>query len=474
MAKQPAFKIYGRRMADKIPAEERIKNYKSVYIPQSEEDIKTQASRCMDCGVAFCNHACPLGNVLPELSYLIAKAHWKKALDILLCTNNFPEFTGRLCPALCEAACSLGINQEPVTNRELELSIIEKGFTEGWVKAMPAKMRTGRKAAVVGSGPAGLAAAQQLCRAGHDVTVYERAEDIGGILALGIPDYKLEKWVLKRRLEQLAEEGIVFKPNTNVGADIAVEALKSRFDAVCLTGGSSVPRDLDVEGRTLKGIHFAMEFLTQQNRLNLGKALADEERIDAAGKNVVIIGGGDTGADCLGVAIRQGAKHVYQFEVMPQPPKSRSEKMPWPSWPMILRTNTSHEEGGERRWSVATKYFSGENGHVRKIVCIELAWIEDINGIKRMEEITGSEFELDVDLVIFAMGFLHPEQGTMLTKLGVEFNSRGNVKTDSEYKTCIDGVFAAGDMRTGQSLVCKAIADGRAAAAAIDRFLRNQ
>lgn len=474
MAKQPGFKIYERKTARKVPTQERIKNYKNVYIPQTEEEIMIQASRCMDCGVAFCNHACPLGNVLPELSYLVSRGKWKKALDVLQSSNNFPEFTGRLCPALCEAACALGINQEPTTNREIELSIIEKGFTEGWVKPLPPRMRTGRKVAVVGSGPSGLAAAQQLSRAGHDVTVFERSENIGGILALGIPDYKLEKWVLQRRIDQLIEEGIVFKTNTNVGVDISVEALKSKFDAICLTGGSTIPRDLDVEGRSLKGIHFAMEYLTQQNLVNQGKEIPEEERISAGGKNVVIIGGGDTGADCLGVAIRQGAKQVCQFEVMPQPPKSRTEKMPWPSWPMILRTNTSHEEGGERRWSIATKYFSGENGRVKKVVCVELKWIEDENGNKRMEEIEGSEFVLDADLVIFAMGFLHPEQGTMLNKLGVEFDNRGNVKTDANHMTGIAGVFAAGDMRTGQSLVCKAIADGRAAAEAIDKYLKNQ
>jgi len=474
LVKEAGFKIYDRRNAKKIPPEKRIKNYKEFYILQSEEDIRIQASRCMDCGVAFCNYACPLGNILPDINYLVSHGQWKKALDILQSTNNFPEFTGRLCPALCEAACTLGINQEPTTNREIELSIIENGFKKGWIKPLPPKMRTGRRVAVIGSGPAGLAVAQQLNRGGHNVTVFERAENIGGILALGIPDYKLEKWVLKRRIDQLIEEGIEFKVKTNVGVDISVEALKSKFDAICLAGGSTVPRDLDVRGRNLKGIHFAMDYLTQQNLVNQGKQINEEERIDASGKNVVIIGGGDTGADCLGVAIRQGAKQVYQLELMPKPPKKRTEKMPWPVWPMILRTNTSHEEGGVREWSVATKYFSGEGDRVKKIHCVRLEWVEGKDGLRKIKEIEGSEFEIDADIVLFAMGFLHPEHKNMLEKFGVEYNQSGNVKTDENHMTSITGVFSAGDMRTGQSLVCKAISDGRMAAEAIDKYLKNK
>lgn len=472
MVKEAAFKEYKRKNAQKISPEERINNHKELYIPQTEEETKIQASRCMDCGIAFCNNACPLGNILPELNYLVSKGHWKKALDVLQSTNNFPEFTGRLCPALCEAACTLGINQQATTNQEIELSIVEKGYKEGWVKPLPPKMRTGNKVAVIGSGPAGLAASQQLNRMGHNITIFERSENIGGILALGIPDYKLEKWVLHRRLNQLIEEGIEFKTNTNVGIDISVHALKSKYDAICLAGGSTIPRNLDVKGRKLKGIHFAMDYLTQQNLVNQGKEILDKIRINAKGKNVVIIGGGDTGADCLGVAIRQGAKQVYQLELMSKPPKKRTDKMPWPTWPMILRTNTSHEEGGKREWSVVTKYFSGENGNVKNVHCSKIKWIEDSNGKRKMEEIEDSEFKLDADIVLFAMGFLHPEHNGMLDKFEVKFDERGNVKTDENYMTNVTGVFAAGDMRTGQSLVCKAISDARMAAANINEYLK--
>lgn len=473
LAKEAGFKIYERKNAQKILPKDRINNYKEFYIPQTEEEIKIQASRCMDCGIAFCNDSCPLGNILPDLNYLVAHGQWQKALNILLSTNNFPEFTGRLCPALCEASCTLGINSQPTINREIELSIIEKGFEKGWVKVLSPIMRTGRRVAVIGSGPAGLAVAQQLNRGGHNVTVFERAKHIGGILALGIPDYKLDKWVLQRRIEQLIKEGIEFKADTNVGRDISVEALKSQYDAICLAGGSTVPRDLDVKGRALKGIHFAMDYLTQQNIVNQGKKIPKNERIDANGKKVVVIGGGDTGADCLGVALRQGAKEVYQLELMPKPPKGRTERMPWPIWPMILRTNTSHEEGGIREWSVATKYFSGIEGQIKKIHCVRLKWIEDKKGKGHMEEIEGSEFELETDLILFAMGFLHPERSEMLEKFKVEFDQRGNVKTNERHMTNIPGVFAAGDMRTGQSLVCKAIFDGRIAAEAIDKYLKN-
>lgn len=474
MDKRAEFLKYDRETADKIPVVDRVKNYHEIYVPQSEEAIQRQASRCMDCGVAYCNFACPLGNVLPDLNALVKDGQWHKALDVLHKTNNFPEFTGRLCPALCEAACTLGINQEAATTREIELAIVEKGFKEGWVQPRPPMIRTGQKVAVVGSGPSGLAVAQQLVRAGHDVTVLERSEEVGGILALGIPDYKLEKGILKRRLEQMEAEGVTFKTGVNVGVDLPVEALKSKYDAVCLCGGSTVPRDLDINGRSLDGIHFAMDYLTQQNTVNQKGSVPEGERLTAEGKNVVIIGGGDTGADCLGVAIRQGAKEVYQLELMPKPPTSRTDQMPWPYWPMILRKNSAHEEGGQREWSVGTKYFSGTEGNVEKIHCIRLEWTEDADGRRRMQEVENSEFVLDAELVLFAMGFLHPEKDSLLNKLGVDFDPRGNVNTDAHNQTNVQGIFSAGDMHTGQSLVCKAIADGRKAAKAIDDYLKYE
>ncbi len=472
MKKRIGFLKYERKNAMNLPVKERINHFKEFHILQAEEEIQKQASRCMDCGIAYCNYACPLGNAIPDICQLVSEGQWQRAFNILHHTNNFPEFTGRLCPALCEAACTLGLNFQPNTCKEIELSVVEKGYREGWVKALHPLTRTSHRVAVIGSGPSGLAAAQQLIRCGHGVTVFERSEEIGGILAIGIPDYKLEKHILERRIRQLKEEGIDFKTNMNVGVNISVDEIKAKYDAVCLAGGCTVPRDLGIKGRGLKGIYFAMDYLVQQNHINRGKQVL-EERIDANGKNVVIIGGGDTGADCLGVAIRQGAKKVYQLEMMPKPPLKRTEKMPWPTWPMILRTNTSHEEGGERDWGIGTKYFSGQDGRVTKVHCIRLEWTENADNTRRMKEIENSEFELEADLVLFAMGFLHPEHHDMLEKIGVDLDEKGNVYTNDEHRTNISGVFAAGDMRTGQSLVCKAIADGRKAAEAIDTYLKN-
>lgn len=469
MSTHTGFKSIPRKTAEKKPPAVRVRDYSEFHIEQPEEVLETQASRCMDCGVPFCNAACPLGNALPDVNELVRGGNWKKALAILHSTNNFPEFTGRLCPALCEAACSLGLIKEPMTNREIELAVIERGFKEGWVQPLVSRTRSGRRVGIVGSGPAGLACAQQLARAGHAVTVLERDQRIGGILALGIPDYKLEKVVLDRRLSQLEAEGVQFQTGVYVGRDMPVEMLLKEFDAVCLAGGATVPRDLDVKGRKLKGIHFAMDFLTQQNRILQGESIPEGERINAQGRDVVIIGGGDTGADCLGIALRQGAKSVVQVEMMPEPPKDRDPETPWPEWPKILRTNTAHEEGGVRMFSVGTRYFAGKEGCLNRIRCSRLSWTDGVRPV--WTEIPGSEFDLAADLVLLAMGFLHPEQEQLLSGLGVRLDPRGNVATDASGQTSCAGIFAAGDVHTGQSLVCKAISDGRRAAAAIDHWL---
>lgn len=461
---------YDRAVAEKLPVEDRIKNFDEFVVFQTEDEIKKQASRCLDCGIAYCNYACPLGNVLPDLNELVSNGNWSKALEMLHRTNNFPEFTGRLCPALCEASCSLGIHEASTTTKEIELSIIEKGFEEGWVKAQPAIIKKDKKVAVIGSGPSGLTVAQQLVRQGYGVTVYERSDEIGGILAKGIPDYKLEKKIIKRRLNQLKEEGVVFKINSHVGVDIQVEDLEKKYDAICLAGGSTIPRDIAVDGRKLKGIHYAMDYLVQQNDVNAGKTI--EDRIDAKDKKVVIIGGGDTGADCLGVAIRQNAKEVFQLELMPKPPETRTESMIWPYWPMTLKHNSAHEEGGVREWNVATKYFSGTDGKVERIHCAHVTWVETNDNRVVMEEVQGSEFIIEADLVLFAIGFIHPEHKGLLYEMDIELDDRGNVRTNDINQTNKSHIFAAGDMSTGQSLVCKAIADARVTADAMHAFLK--
>lgn len=469
MSANTGFKSIPRKTAEKKPPAVRVKDHSEFHIEQPEEVLQAQATRCMDCGVPFCHYACPLGNAAPDVNELVKTGNWKKALDVLHSTNNFPEFTGRLCPALCEAACALGLIKEPMTNREIELAVVERGFKEGWVTPLVPRIRSGRSVAVVGSGPAGLAAAQQLARAGHGVTVFERDQRIGGILALGIPDYKLEKTVLDRRLAQLEAEGIQFKAGVYVGRDITTAMLLESYDAVCLAGGATVPRDLDLKGRKLKGIHFAMDFLTQQNKALRGDAVPEEECINANGKKVVIIGGGDTGADCLGVALRQGAASVVQVEMLPEPPADMDPNTAWPEWPRILRTNTAHEEGGTRMFSVGTRYFAGKDGCVSRVRCNRLEWTEGSRPV--WTEVSDSEFDLEADLVLLAMGFLHPEQDVLLNGFGVNLDSRGNVATDEKWQTSTAGVFAAGDLHTGQSLVCKAISDGRQAAAAIDAWL---
>ena len=456
------------------PACDRVKDYEEVIVLRPDADSKEQASRCMDCGTPFCHWGCPVGNYIPEWNDLVFHGQWEKALELLCSTNNFPEFTGRLCPGPCEYACVLGINEDPVTIRENELAIIEHGFKQGLIKAkLPAK-RTGKKIAVIGSGPAGLAAADQLNKAGHKVTVFEKDDKVGGILRYGIPDFKIDKKIIDRRVKILEKEGIEFKTGINVGAgDSCGYPLHKKFDAVCLTGGSREPRDLKIEGRSLKGIYFAMDYLMESNK-RISNCKVSEDFIDAKGKNVLVIGGGDTGADCVGTAHRQGAKNVVQIEVLPKPPECRPSDQPWPKYPMIFKSSSSHEEGGERHWAILTKKFTGEDSFVKKILCAKVDFQKDEKFCPVMKEIPGSEFEIEVDLVILAIGFIHPEHPGLLEKLGLEFDSKGNVKTDNNYTTSIKGVFSAGDMHRGQSLVVWAISEGRRAAYCIDKYLMGQ
>ncbi len=473
MADPKGFLKFGRETTPRRPVDKRRGDWMEVYLEMPPEKLRSQASRCMDCGIPFCHQGCPLGNIIPDWNDLVYRDRWRDALERLHATNNFPEFTGRLCPAPCEASCVLGINQDPVTIKQIEQNIVDHAFAEGWVTAEPPEMRTGKAVAVVGSGPAGLAAAQQLNRAGHTVTLFERDDRIGGLLRYGIPDFKMEKSVLDRRLELMTEEGIIFKTGVNVGVDLTAEELRAGFDAVCLTGGSTIPRDLPAPGRELEGIHFAMDFLTQQNRLNAGDML-QAIRLTAEGNKVVIIGGGDTGADCLGTVHRQGALEVTQIEIMPRPPKDRTPTMPWPNWPMIMRTSSAHEEGGNRDWAVNTKSFIGENGRLTALQCVRVE--RNAAGAKvfgDLHEVPESEFLIEADMVLLALGFVHPQQEGLLNALGIEYDARGNVKTDAGYMTTCPGIFAAGDMRRGQSLIVWAIAEGREAAHGIDQYLEG-
>jgi glutamate synthase (NADPH/NADH) small chain len=440
------------------PVAERLHDWREVYEPFPAAALAGQAARCMDCGSPFCHQGCPLGNLIPDWNDLVYRDHWRKAVDRLHATNNFPEFTGRLCPAPCEGACVLGINNSPVTIKSIEVSIIDRAFEEGWIAARPPERRTGKRVAIVGSGPAGLAAADQLNRAGHLVTVFERADRIGGLLRYGIPAFKLEKRLLDRRLAILSEEGIVFRTGCHVGADTPVDALRTQFDAIVLAGGATRPRDLPVPGRELSGIHFAMEYLSLQNRRSEGDHVPDAGFITAKDKHVVIIGGGDTGADCLGTAHRQGARSVHQLELLSRPPDARADGNPWPLWPNIFRVSTAHEEGGDRVYAVATQAFTGDaNGRVAAL---------------RVKNVgTDAEFELKADLVLLAMGFLGPERGGMLDTLGVRMTDRGNVWRDTQWMTSVPGVFAAGDMQRGQSLIVWAIAEGRSCARGVDAYL---
>ncbi len=471
MGKATGFMEHARMTQPYRPVEERLKDYNQVMESWPVAPLKEQAARCMDCGIPFCHQGCPLGNLIPDWNDLIYRDQWNAAIKRLHATNNFPEFTGTLCPAPCEGSCVLGINDDPVTIKAVEVSIIDKAWENGWVKPMPAEKQTGKSIAIVGSGPAGLAAAQQLARAGHDVTVFERDDRIGGLLRYGIPEFKMEKRVLDRRLEQLEAEGVKFKTNAHVGDNISVDDLKKDFDALLLTGGACDRRDLLVEGRELKGIYQAMDYLPMQNRLCEGDS-KPADFVSAEGKNVVIIGGGDTGADCLGTANRQGCKTVYQLEIMSKPPETRAADNPWPEWPRIFRTASAHEEGVDRVYSVSTKKFIDDgNGNVKALQLVEVE-MKNVDGHMAFSEVPGSEKELPADLVLLAMGFVGPEKPGMLEQLGCELDTRGNVVVDPEtWKTSVDGVFAAGDMRRGQSLIVWAIAEGRSVAAAIDEFL---
>lgn len=470
-SKDKGFMVYRREVPPYAPKELRIKHWDEFLQDFDDAKMQEQSYRCMNCGVPFCQSGCPLGNIIPDFNDLVKDLHWKDALERLHSTNNFPEFTGRVCPAPCEASCVLGIIDPPVTIKLIERAIGDRGWQEGWIRPQPPKTRTGKKVAVVGSGPAGLAAAQQLNRAGHTVTLYERSDEAGGLLIYGIPDFKLNKDVVRRRLRQMEEEGVIFKCGVFVGKDVTGPELEAQFDAVLITTGSTQPRDLPIPGRELDGVHFAMDFLTQQNRRVAGKPVHGPE-ITAKDKNVVVLGGGDTGSDCHGTSLRQGAKHLCSIELLPKPPQGYNEKTPWPNWPQILRTSSSHEEGGERDWSILTKRFSGENGKLKKIHAVRLEWGEpDAHGRPQMKEIAGSEFELGCELALLALGFVHPEHA-LPEQLGLDLDGRGNIKAEyGVYKTSRAKIFAAGDARRGQSLVVWAIHEGREAARAIDVYL---
>ena len=466
MGNPTGFREIGRVNFERRPVEERLQDWKEVYKEFPEDKLKAQASRCMDCGVPFCHQGCPLGNIIPDWNDLVYRDQWQEALLRLLATNNFPEFTGRLCPAPCEGSCVLGINADPVTIKNIEVTIIDRAFKEGIIRPRRPSRRTGKAVAVVGSGPAGLAAAAQLNQAGHWVTVYERADRVGGLLRYGIPEFKMEKSVLDRRLNIMIEEGVMFRTNANVGGNVSVDELRREFDSILLAGGSTAPRDLPVPGRDLKGIYFAMDFLPLQNKRCEGDAIPDAEFISAKDKRVVIIGGGDTGADCLGTVHRQGCRSVVQFELLPRPPAQRAVDNPWPNWPNIFRTSSAHEEGGDRDYCILTKSFTGSNGHVEQLHGCRI----EFEG-RNMREVPDTEFTIDADLVLLAMGFLGPDRKGMLEQLGVDINERGNVATNAEKMTNVPGIFAAGDMARGQSLIVWAIREGRQAARFVDKYL---
>jgi glutamate synthase (NADPH/NADH) small chain len=473
MGNPVGFMLHTREDAAKRPVAERIRDFKEIEQRLGAERLETQASRCMDCGIPFCHaYGCPVKALVPDFNEMVYRRQWRKALDLLHSANNLPEITGRICPALCEAACSLSINQPAVSIRQIELQIIERGWHEGWVQPEPALFRTGRKIAIIGSGPAGLSAAQQLARRGHQVVVFERDRAVGGVLRYGIPDFKLEKWVIDRRLEQLRAEGVAFETGVEAGTDLSTRYLRKSFDALVLTTGSRAPRDLKIPGRELGGIHFAVDFLSQQNRLNAGEVIPPEDRISAKDKTVAVIGGGDTGADCIGTCRRQGAREIRQIEILPEPPAGRTPQNPWPIWPLILRTSTSHEEGCERLWSATAKEFSGGDGRVGKLRCVRVRWsAPNAAGQSTVSEVPGSEFDLKADLVLLAMGFLHAEHGPLVQGLELRTDPRGNIQVGESFETSARGVFAAGDSVLGASLVVRAIGLGRSAADAVDAYL---
>jgi glutamate synthase (NADPH/NADH) small chain len=470
MGKPTGFKEYARENLSHAPVADRIMHFREFS--KLPDDMSTQAARCMDCGIPYCHSSCPINNIVPDWNDAVYKGRWREALDILHSTNNFPEFTGRVCPAPCEEGCTVNLIDQPVTIKNLELAIVEKGWEEGWVIPQVAEQKTGKRVAVIGSGPAGLACAQQLARVGQDVVLFEKNNRIGGLMRYGIPNFKFDKSVIDRRLAQMRTEGVEFRVNSNVGGNVSAKDLLNRFDAVVLAGGSEKPRDLSVPGRELDGIHFAMEFLTKNTKRVLGDKIAEDDFVSAAGKHVVVIGGGDTGSDCIGTSARHGAESITQLEILPRPEDEPDKLTTWPNWPMKMRTSTSQEEGCERDWEISTRRFIGdEHGHVKAIECVRVRW-EKENGQWKLNEVEGSEFELPADLVTLAMGFVHPVHEGLLEELAVEKNDNGNVSAnDQDYRTNIDKVFAAGDMRRGQSLVVWAIREGRQCARAVDEFL---
>jgi glutamate synthase (NADPH/NADH) small chain len=474
MGKTTGFLEFGREDTPYRPVEERIHDWHEVQLDPAPEKVQAQAARCMDCGIPFCNNGCPLGNIIPDWNDLAYRDRWRDALARLHSTNNFPEFTGLVCPAPCEAACVLGINQDPVAIKQIEWEIIRRAWEEGWVGPVRPERRTGRSVAVVGSGPAGLAAAQQLTRAGHTVTLFEKSDRIGGLLRYGIPDFKLEKWIIDRRLDQMREEGVIFQPGVHVGVELSAADLRRSFDAVLLCTGAEQPRDLPIPGRELAGVHYAMDFLTQNNRRVAGDRIPQAEEVLATGRHVVVLGGGDTGSDCVGTSHRQDAKSVTSIELLARPPDQRDPSTPWPLWPLVYRSSSSHDEGGHREFAIATKAFVGSGGAVQRLRAVRLSYgpPEPRTGRRAFEEVPGSDFEIPAELVLLAMGFVHPVHRGLVEDLGVKLDARGNVAADTRgFATSEPGVFAAGDCRRGQSLVVWALWEGREAARAVDAYL---